>query len=53
MRVRQRGLSRTDVKWRSIQYYELTIRNNMHYILKKERPYKIRDVLKRIGAIRW
>jgi hypothetical protein len=52
MRVRQRGCSE-NVWWRCMPYLNFTIDMNMHYILKKERPDKIRDVLKRIGAIRW
>ena len=52
MRVRQIGCSPNDW-WRCTPYLNFIIDMNMHYILKKERPDKIRDVLKRIGAIRW
>ena len=52
MRVRQRGCN-GNVWCRCIPYLNFTIDMNMHYIFKKERPSKVRDVLKRIGAIRW
>ena len=52
MRVRQRGFNR-NVWWRCTPYLDFTIDMNMRSILKKERPSKVRDVLKRIGAIRW
>jgi hypothetical protein len=52
MRVRHRGCN-GEVWCRCTPYLNFTIDMNMHYIFKKERPDKIRDVLKRIGAIRW
>jgi hypothetical protein len=53
MRVRQRGFNRYDVKWRSFNYAMFTRDMNMAHIFRKERPYKVHAVLKRIGAIRW
>jgi hypothetical protein len=53
MRVRQRGFNRHDVKWRSFKYAMFTRDMTMTHIFRKERPYKVHAVLKRIGAIRW
>jgi len=53
MRVRQRGFSRYDVKWRSFKYAMFTRDINMTHIFRKERPDKVRAALKRIGVIRW
>lgn len=53
MRVRQRAFNRNDEKWRSFQYAMFIVDINMTHIFRKERPHKVRAVLKRIGAIRW
>ena len=53
MRVRQKGFNQDDVKWRSFQYAMFIRDINMTHIFRKERPHKVRAVLKRIGAIKW
>jgi hypothetical protein len=53
MRVRQRGFNRSDVNWRSFKYAMFTRDMTMMHTYRKERPYKVRAALKRIGAIRW